>query len=167
MRVLLVTILLSVFAVAAAGQGANEVKYRISVNGVGLGANYDQVTKVFGKPKKEETSAGDECRGGTQRLMEYDGVSFVLYRYDDGPKGQFNVDSIEIDSAKWPASGLKIGMSLSAVTRKLGEPTRKEPGRRYREILRHYSFEDSDSPGSTMLTFYKGKLAKISTHYIC
>jgi len=167
MKSLILTIFLCAFAGVAGAQTPKDAKYLITVKGVGLGASYAQVIKAFGKPKKDTTTNGDECRGGKQRLLEYDGISFDLYLYDDDANAQFNVGMIEITSAKWLASGLKVGAPLSAVTRKLGEPTSKEPGRLKREILRHYNFGESDGPGNTMLTFRNGKLFKITSFYIC
>lgn len=165
MKGFVVLIFVCALATVAAAQ-PRDAKYLLNVKGVGLGASYVQVIKAFGKPKKEETTDGDECRGGKQRMMEYDGLSFTLYLYDDDANAQYNVGWIEITSAKWLASGLKVGSTLSAVTNKLGQPTSKEPGRR-REIHRNYNFAESDGPGNTMLTFRNGKLFKIQSFYIC
>lgn len=72
---ILATFLLS-FAVAASGQA--DAKYLVNLNGIGLGSDYSDVIKEFGKPKTETTLDGDECRGSKIRTMVYDGLKLEL-----------------------------------------------------------------------------------------
>src|SRR5687768_8204414 len=106
MKTLLLAIFLCAFAVVVNAQA--DAKYLVKLKGIGLGSDYSNVIKAFGKPKTEKTAEGDECRGGKIRTLVYDGLELELSEPSE-PEAEYYVYSIEITNAKWLPFGIKIG----------------------------------------------------------
>lgn len=158
MRIFLIAVLVSLFTVAAHGQGSGE-KYLLKVNGIGLGSYYAQVIRTFGKPLKETTGDGNECIGGKMRKLEYPGMTFELHQ-EFGKTKRFYVGSFEVTSARWNVSGLKAGSTAAAVKRKFGKAA--EEGRSWL-----YEIAETEGPGSVNIYFRNGKVVRFETSYIC
>src|SRR5688500_12991121 len=125
MKTLLLAIFLFIFAAAAGAQVPKDAKYLVKLKGIGLGSDYSNVIKAFGKPKTETTAEGDECRGGKLRKLVYDGLELELSESSE-PAAEYYVLSMDITNAKWLPFGLKIGATETAVKNKLGNPTSQE-----------------------------------------
>jgi hypothetical protein len=164
MNRLFLSILLLAFSGAVNAQA--DAKYLVNLKGIGLGSDYSDVIKAFGKPKTETTAEGDECRGGKIRTLVYDGMELELNEPSE-PETEFYVHAMEITNAKRLPFGLKIGATQAAVKRKLGSPTAQETDDETGERVWYYSFDESDGPGTTNFYFKKGKLIRIFTMYMC
>lgn len=160
----LLPLVILLFALAGYAQEGRASKYAVKINGVGLGDSYEQVIKKFGKPSKNMIEEGDECVGGKLRRLTYPGLVFELHQENEKPT-KFYVGNLEVTSARWDVSGVKVGMTASAIKRKFGKA----------EIVRdtdrssYLSYDLTDEEGPGLLNFYirGGRVTRISTFYIC
>ena len=158
MKTLLFSILL-LFTV----NGFSQIKSTaIKVNGVGLGASYRDVVRRLGKPARDYTVEADECVGGKSRYLVYKGLIVEMHPRSSDPK-QFYVGQIEVRSARWNASGLRVGVKASAVRKKFG-PSDFQNGDKKGEMFLPYYL---DAPGNLYFYFRRGRLVRVETYYIC
>ena len=156
MRTLLLFALLG-FSVSAFGQKAPTDG--LKVNGVGLGAAYKSVIAKFGKAIKEKIQKGDECVPDRRKILTYPGLTFELIENDNK---NFTVVSFEVTSAKYDVSGVKVGETPLAVSRRFGKRTMEDTidGQKvwYYEMT-------PDMPGNSNFYFRGGKITKIQSGY--
>jgi len=156
MRTLFIFVLL-VFSVSVFGQKAPTDG--LKVNGVGLGAAYKSVVAKFGKPIKEKIQKGDECVPDRRKILNYPGLMFELIE-NEGKN--FTVISFEATSAKYDVSGVKVGDTQVAVSRRFGKRTMEDTvsGQKvwYYEMT-------PDLPGNSNFFFRAGKITKIQSAY--
>ena len=156
MRTLLLFALLG-FSVSAFGQKAPTDG--LKVNGVGLGAAYKSVIAKFGKAIKEKIQKGDECVPDRRKILTYPGLTFELIENDNK---NFTVVSFEVTSAKYDVSGVKVGETLLAVSRRFGKRTMEDTidGQKvwYYEMT-------PNLPGNSNFYFRAGKITKIQSAY--
>lgn len=135
-----------------------------TVNGVRLGATQNEVRARFGKPLSQERREAEPCVGGTELTMRYRGAVITLWD-DPNDASRFTVGRIEVTSAAWPVSGVRVGQSSGSVRTKFGKPDAQEPDQRTKLSVWYYEMTD-DSPGNTHFTFRNGKLIKITAIYL-
>ncbi len=128
------------------------------VNGLALGATRDEVVRKFGKPLTENKRDAGECVGGTEMTLTYPGLKFMLWDDPDDPR-KFTVGELEVTSAKWDVSGLKVGQASSAVKARFG--TRSVEEKESGLPVWIYYMDENISPGSTNFHFRKGKIVRI------
>jgi hypothetical protein len=142
-------------------QPFTEVDFRI--NGVGLGANYSTVKRVFGQSLalKRERVLDDTCGPPyTSLRLKYQGLDI---RLEGSLRGQhFKVVSIEVKSPRLVVRhGLRIGMTENAVLSRLGKPAQE----RYEGSVRVVDYVTKGNDGGASLFFRSGKLIKIYWKY--
>ena len=130
-------------------------------NGVGLGSTYGQVKKALGKPSRETKPKREECTGGQERNVYYEGAS--LFFMDQGSKN-FDLVAFEVTSPKYSISGIKVGDTQLTVRRVMGSKFRTETNRA--EGTTTWTYEMDGETGSTTVTFKKGKVVKIESGYL-
>ena len=127
----------------------------LNVNGVALGAKYDEVVKKLNKPTRDVTAKKiDECIGANIRTLFYPGLKLELA---DG-----EVFAFEITSGSWNVSGVKIGDTSTQVQKLFG--TRGRRVEKKPTLAWYYDMSD-DSPGSSNFFFRAGKVYKISSTF--
>ena len=136
---------------------------KLKFNGVGLDSTYGQVVKALGKPSRETKPQKEECFGGRERNATYDGATF--YFTDSGTK-TFKVMSFDVTSAKYVVSGIKVGDSQLTVRRVLGSKFKSGAGDAAGTTAWTYEIGEEIGPGSTIVTFRKGKIVGISSSYM-
>ena len=134
---------------------------KLKFNGVGLGSTYGQVKKALGKPSRETKPKREECTGGQERNVYYDGAS--LFFMDQGSKN-FDLVGFEVTSPKYSISGIKVGDTQLTVRRILGSKFRAETDRPAGTTV--WTYEMDGETGSTTVTFKKGKVVKIESAYL-
>ena len=130
-------------------------------NGVGLGSTYGQVKKALGKPSRETKPKSEECVGGQERDVYYDGAS--LFFMDQGTRN-FELVAFEVTSPKYSVSGLKVGDSQLTVRRVLGNKFRSEADQTAGTTT--WTYEMEGETGSAVITFKKGKVVKIESGFL-
>ena len=134
----------------------------IKVNGVGLGASYREVIRRFGKPSRDYTVEADECVGGQSRYLVYNGLTIEMHPSGENAKA-FQVGQIEVTSARWNISGVRVGASPAAIRKKFG-PSEFQNGDQKGEKFIPYFL---NAPGNLYFYFRRGKLVRVETYYIC
>lgn len=151
MKKLLFLALFLAFPLQAA---AGEIDLR--VGGIGLGSTEAQVVRRLGAPRAIEQGEENACGGGWEKTYRYDGLAIVLLSDEDG--ANYDVIGVEVTSAAWPVSGLKIGAHRGAVRARFGASleTRADEG------LERWSYVNWGNDGFAGFYFAAGKLVKIS-----
>ena len=134
---------------------------KLRLNGVGLGSTYGQVKKALGKPSKESKPKREECTGGKERNVYYDGAA--LFFMDEGKK-TFDVVAFEVTSPQYSVSGIKVGDTQLTVRRVLGSKFSSETNQQ--EGTTAWTYEMDGETGSATVTFKKGKVVKIESAYL-
>jgi hypothetical protein len=134
----------------------------IKVNGVGLGASYREVVRKLGKPSRDYTVEADECVGGKSRYLVYKGLTVEMHPRSSDPK-EFYVGQIEVTSSKWDVSGVRIGVSLKSIRRKLGPSNLRNSDKKGEKFLSY----SPRATGNLYFYFRRGKLVRVETYYIC
>ena len=135
---------------------------KLRFNGVGLGSTYGQVRKALGKPSRETKPQSEECVGGLEKNVTYQGAAFTFM--DSGTK-TFKVMSFEVTSPKYSVSGIKVGDTQLTVRRVLGSKFTAGAGDVKGTTEWSYEIGDEDGPGWTTVTFKKGMVVSISSSY--
>jgi hypothetical protein len=164
-RTLFLSAAIIVSTVGVYSQTVNPAK--VKINGVvGLNSTYAQVVKLLGRPKKETKPQKEECTGGHEKTVEYDGVTFYLM---DGPsRGHktYLVMSFDVSSPKLTVSGVKLGDSEAEVRRLYGKPQSVDTDPSTGETTWAYEIsERQGGPGQTGVIFRKGKVTAIGSSY--
>ena len=149
-------------AASAFSQTSNPAK--LKVNGVGLDSTFAQVTKALGKPKKDGKATKEECIGGREKMVEFDGASFYFMDGDSKNRKTFEVKSFTVTSPKYSVSGIKIGDTEHNVRRRLGTKFSKSDDPETGADIWTYDFPD-ETPGSTSIYIHRGKVIKITSAY--
>lgn len=156
MRTFFIFVLLA-FSVSAFGQKAPTDG--LKVNGLGLGAAYKTVVAKFGKPVKEKIQKGDECVPDRRKILTYPGLTFELIENDNK---NFTVISFEVTSAKYDVSGVRIGDTQLAVSRRFGKRSMEDTVSGQKTWLYEMTPE---LPGNSNFFFRAGKITKIQSGY--
>ena len=139
---------------------------RLKINGiVGLDSTYGQVVKLLGKPRKETKPRKEECTGGHEKTVDYDGLSFYFM---DGPSRggrTYLVMSFDVTSPKIAVSGVRLGDNESIVRRRYGKPSSVDTDESSGETVWHYEIGEKQGPGQTTVTFKNGKVTAIGSSY--
>lgn len=155
-----------ILAASIYAQTTNPAKLKI--NGIGLDSTFAQVTKALGKPKKDGKATREECIGGREKTVDFDGATFYFMDGDSKNKKTFEVKSFEITSSKYSVSGIKIGDTEHNVRRHLGTKFTKTDDPETGTDIWTYDFPESGNPGSTSIYISRGKVTKItSAHQVC
>jgi hypothetical protein len=135
----------------------------LKVNGVALGATREEVIKKLGKPVSQSKRKADECVGGTEITLNYPGLKLQLWDDPENPK-KFTVGFFEVTSAKWNASGSRVGDASAAVKKTFGTASSKDSdgGR----SVWYYEMNEEDGPGTSNFEFRGGKVVKITTAWL-
>ena len=166
MRMISIGALGLVLAASAFAQTTNPAKLKI--NGIGLYSTLAQVTKALGKPTKDGKASREECIGGREKMVEFDGASFYFMDGDSKNRKTFEVKSFTITSAKYSVSGIKVGDTEHNVRRRLGTKFTKSDDPETGTDVWTYDFPESGDPGSTSIYISRGKVVKItSAHQVC
>lgn len=163
-RSLAVSALLFVASAAVFAQVVNPA--RVKVNGVGLGSTYSSVIKALGKPTKDGKPISEDCAGGREKTVEYQGLSFTFMDGDSRDRKTFEVIGFEISSPKWTASGVRVGDTEAMVKRKFGKKFRAEPDPDTGGTTWTYEMGENDDPGWTTFTFKGGKVVSFGSGYM-
>ncbi|HQU92164.1 MAG TPA: hypothetical protein PLK77_07695 [Pyrinomonadaceae bacterium] len=154
-----------ILAASTYAQTTNPAKLKI--NGIGLDSTFAQVTKALGKPKKDGKATREECIGGREKTVDFDGATFYFMDGDSKNRKTFEVKSFAITSPKYSVSGIKVGDTEHNVRRRLGTKFTKSDDETGATIWT-YEFPDPGSPGSTIIFISRGKVTKItSAHQVC
>jgi hypothetical protein len=139
---------------------------KLKINGVvGLDSTYAKVINALGKPVKETKAQREECTGGHEKTVKYNGLEFYLM---DGPshdKKTYLVMSFSVTSSKYTVSGVKLGDTESAVRTKLGRKFTTDIDLATGEKTWHFEIGERDGPGQTTVTFKNGKVVSIGSAY--
>ena len=140
---------------------------KLKINGVvGLDSTYEQVVKLLGKPTKETRPQKEECTGGHEKTVDFEGVSFYFM---DGPskgKKTYVVMSFDLSSQKLTVSGVRIGDDGAAVRRRYGKPKSVDTDKSTGETTWTYDIsEKQGGPGQTTVTFKNGRVIAIGSSY--
>lgn len=137
---------------------------RVKFKGIGLDSTYAQIIKALGKPVTDEPPKKEECIGGREKHVEYEGISFYLMDGDSKDQKTFEVKSFELTTPNMLVSGIKIGDTQARV--------RKIYGRKYTtsadaegQTVWFYTMREKDGPGSTRVVFKNGRVAMIAADY--
>lgn len=134
----------------------------IKVNGVGLGSSYREVIRKLGKPSRDYTVEADECVGGKSRYLIYQGLTVELHPRASNPKA-FYVGQIEVTSARWNVSGVRIGAKPAAVRKKFGSSDFQNGDKKGERFLDYYLA----APGNLYFYFRRNQLVRVETYRIC
>lgn len=146
-------------------QTVNPAKIKIS-GAVGLDSTYAQVIKLLGKPKKETKPQKEECTGGHEKTVDYDGLSFYFMDGADLHKKAYVVMSFDLTSTRLAVSGVKVGDTEVAVRQHYGKPKSIDADKTTGETTWTYEIsERQGGPGQTSVTFKKGKVTAIGSSY--
>jgi hypothetical protein len=147
-------------------QSVNPAKLQIS-GAVGLDSTYAAVVKLLGKPRKETRPQKEECTGGHEKTVEYDGLSFYFMDGTVPGKKAYLVMSFDLTSPRLTVSGLKIGDSETLVKQKYGKPKSIDTDKSTGETSWTYEIsEKQGGPGQTTVTFKNGKVTAIGSSYM-
>jgi hypothetical protein len=86
------------------------------VSGLDIGAKYSDIVRKLGRPISDRQGGKVPC-GGAMRTLRYNGLVLRLETGDTDPLGLYKV---EVTSAKWMVSRLRIGATRREVLSKLG-----------------------------------------------
>ena len=140
---------------AFAGQTfAREIDLR--VGGIGLGGTEAQVLRRLGAPRAIEKGTENACGGGWEKTFRYDGLSLVLLSDENG--ANYDVIGVEVTSAAWTVSGVKIGAHRAAVRARFGASLEAAED----DGLERWSYVNWGNDGFAGFYFAAGKLVKIS-----
>ncbi|HUR99694.1 MAG TPA: hypothetical protein VMZ26_16630 [Pyrinomonadaceae bacterium] len=132
----------------------------LKVNGIGSGSSYSAVLAKFGKPTRqttEETGAALSCMASDEvsRALYYPGLKIELLKTTEMRK--FAVVAMTVSSARWSASGVRAGSTLTQVMKRFGKPISidREAGKTT------YFYVTPGNLGSVNFEFSKGRLVSI------
>jgi hypothetical protein len=131
----------------------------LTVNGIALGDTQAQVVRKLGKPSRVTEEAADECIGGQMRTLYYPGLKVRVY----GIENRYTVGDFEVTSSMWNVSGVKVGMSSAAITKRFGKASSSEIENGTRIWYYHF---DVESPGNSNFYFRNGKVVRIYSMYL-
>ena len=134
---------------------------KLRFNGVGLGSTYGQAKKALGKPLRETKPKHEDCVGGQERNVYYEGASLSFM--DQGTR-KFDLVAFEVTSPKYNISGIKVGDTQLTVRRVLGSKFITEAAQT--EGMTMWTYEMDGETGSASITFKKGKVVKIESGYL-
>ncbi|MDI1242591.1 MAG: hypothetical protein PSX80_11795 [bacterium] len=155
-----------ILAAAISAQTTDPAKLRI--NGIGLDSTFAQVTKALGKPMKDGKATREECIGGREKAVDFDGASFYFMDGDSKNRKTFEVKGFTVTSSKYSVSGIKVGDTELNVRRRLGTKFTKSDDLETGADIWTYDFPESGDPGSTSVYISRGKVIKItSAHQVC
>ena len=147
-------------------QSVNPSKLKINAL-IGLDSTYAQVIELLGKPKKESKPQKEECTGGHEKTVEYDGLSFYFM---DGPsksKKTYLVMGFNLTSPKLTVSGVKVGDVEALVKKRYGKPQSVEVNKSAGETTWTYDIpEQQGGPGQASVTFKNGKVTAVGSSYM-
>ena len=159
MKHLLLTTLLSVLSLSAAGlASAQAIDFR--VNSVGHGSTPAVIARRLGKPlrsKDRREPGNDSCfsEPHTFRTLNYTGLEIFLI--GDGKARKLRAYSIEVKSAKWLVSGVRIGAELAGVRNVLGKAREEFE----RDGTMTWYYENKGQTADVSFEFINGKLVRI------
>lgn len=131
----------------------------LKVNGVELDSPYSKVVQAFGKPlRRKKGAAYDECGGGYRETLYFPGITVDLLSDQKGKN--YAAASIEVTSAKWLVSGIRIGADIRDVQSKFRNSHDKTKNDNGLDVLTYWNGD-----GWIVFSFKKDKLAKISWEY--
>lgn len=163
LRVLSSAFVLGLAVSAVHAQTANPAKLKF--RGIGLDSTFAQVVKALGKPKLDGKAMAEECVGGLEKDVEYDGAKFHFMNGDSKGGKTFEVKSFEVTDAKFVVSGVKVGDPEALVRKMFGRKytTDKDPDSG--ETIWHYAMNDREGPGTTTFKFKNGKVTFIASDF--
>ncbi|HQU86705.1 MAG TPA: hypothetical protein PKY59_26470 [Pyrinomonadaceae bacterium] len=123
----------------------------VKVNGVEVGTWYPAAVRKLGKPVSVRHNETFPCEDGKVLTARYNGL--VLRFIESYPAKKLFVGSIEITSAKWSVSGIKIGANFKDVKAEFSGKLR------YEGNFKVYGGFIKD--GFSHFYFKNGKLVKI------
>ncbi len=159
MKHLLLTSLLLVLSLSAAGQTSTQtIDFRI--NGVGHGSTPAVIARKLGKPRrsKDVREPGDDScfsEAHTFRTVNYTGLELSLI--GDGKGRKLRVYEIEVKSAKWLVSGIRVGADMAGVRSVLGKPREEFE----RDATTTWYYENKGQTADVSFEFIKGRLVRI------
>lgn len=109
-NLLLLTVVLTASEVNA------QVKIHPRLNGLDIGAKYLTIVKRLGKPLSDIRGGEVPC-GAAMRTLRYRGL---VLRLETGGAQPLGLYKVEVTSAKWSISGLRIGATRKQVISKFG-----------------------------------------------
>lgn len=163
-RTLVCLAFIVVLASAASSQTSNPA--RLKLRGVGLDSSYAQVVKTLGKPSKETAPTAEECIGGQEKDLEYDGISFRMMNGDSKGGKTFEVKSFEVTGSQYVVSGVRIGDAQTLVRKIFGRRFSTDKDPQTGETIWHYAMSDREGPGTTTFKFKNGKITYIASDYL-
>lgn len=98
----------------------------LNVKGVDVGTYYSTAIRNLGKPSSVKRSGQFPCDDGKMITANYPGL--VVKFVESFPGKKFFVGSMEVTSAKYAVSGVRIGDRLSRVKSLFSGSLRKEEG---------------------------------------
>ena len=134
---------------------------KLRFNGVGLGSTYGQVVKALGKPSRATGPKREECTGGRERDLYYNGAS--VYFMDEGTK-TFKAVGFEVKSPKYVVSGIRVGDTQLTVRRVLGSKFTVDMDQPSGSTIWTYAM--GGETGSATITFKNGKVVSIASAYM-
>jgi len=167
LKLLKVLILMGAVMIVETGvhsQTVNPARVKIN-NMVGLDSTYAAVVKALGKPRKETRAVKEECTGGHEKTVDYDGISFYFMDGANPGKKGYRVMSFDVKTSRISVSGVKLGDDEATVMRRFGKPKSIDSNKATGETTWTYEIEEKQGPGQTSVTFKKGRVTAISSAY--
>jgi hypothetical protein len=125
----------------------------LTINGVRADTSEAKVLKGFGKPRRIKKGGWDDCVGGYDRDLYYDGLSIDLLSDEKGRN--FAVVGLDLTSDKWTVDpGLRVGDPISKVRELYGEPNSDDKERLY--------YVSKNDDGWINFYYQGGKVTRIS-----
>ena len=134
-------------------------------NLVGLDSTYAAVVKALGKPRKETRPQKEECTGGHEKTVEYDGISFYFMDGANPGKKGYRVMSFDVATPRVSVSGIKLGDDEATVRRHYGKPKSIDTDKATGETTWVYEIGEKQGPGQSSITFKKGHVTAIGSAY--
>lgn len=161
---LLLLAMIALIATAADSQRADPARVKIN-NLIGLDSTYAQVVKALGKPRKETRPVKEECTGGHEKTVDFDGISFYFMDGANPGKKGYRVMSLDVMTPRVSVSGIKLGDNEATVRRRFGNPKSVDTDKSTGETTWTYEIGEKQGPGQTSVTFKKGRVTAISSAY--
>lgn len=162
---LFTTVILGLIFAAGPVSGQTVNPAKLKFKGLGLDSTYAQVVKVLGKPELEDPPKKEECIGGHEKYVSYDGITFYMMDGDSKDKKTFEVKGFEVSTSGILVSGIKVGDTPATVKKVFGRKYTVDTTRVPGETMWYYEMNDRDGPGTTTVVFKNGKVIKIASDY--
>lgn len=155
---------IALIAASAYSQRVDPARVKIN-NLVGLDSTYAAVLKVLGKPRKETRPVKEECTGGHEKTVDFDGLSFYFMDGANPGKKGYRVMSFDVTTPRVNVSGVKLGDDEATVRRRFGKPKSVDTDKATGETTWVYEIGEQQGPGQTSVAFKKGRVTAISSAY--